>query len=97
MCLLPVRVFAQTGQPAALCADVGPNGEVLLSWEYDAATSATVYDIFRDQGLGFVGPLTSISFPDLSYNDVGAGADQNSIRYYVTARDAPIGSIADTV
>jgi gliding motility-associated-like protein len=96
---MPLLLLAQ-GQPTSLCADVGENGEVLLSWEYGDAVPSTVYEVYRDVGLGagFEGPLTPpVGFPDLSFNDVGAGANLGSISYYVIDRDAPIGTIPDTI
>lgn len=96
--LLPFQAYTQTDQPTSLCADGNGNGEVFLSWEYADAVPGTVYEIYRDQGAGFAGPLTpSVGFPDLSFNDVGAGANLNSIRYYVIDRDSPSGAVADTV
>jgi len=96
---MPLLLLAQS-QPSSLCADVGANGEVFLSWEYDDAVPSTVYEVYRDQGLGagFEGPLTpAVGFPDLSFNDVGAGADQGSVTYYVVDRDVPGGTIPDTI
>jgi len=96
---LPLLLVAQS-QPNSLCADVDANGEVLLSWEYDDAMPGTVYEVYRDQGIGagFEGPLTpSVGFPDLSFSDAGAGADQGSTSYYVVDRDAPSGAVPDTI
>jgi gliding motility-associated-like protein len=58
----------------------------------------TGYEIYRDQGAGFTGPLTpAVGFPDLSFQDLGAGAHLDIVRYYVTDRDAPSGAVPDTI
>ncbi|MCZ4409280.1 gliding motility-associated C-terminal domain-containing protein [Cryomorphaceae bacterium 1068] len=96
-CWLPLLSLAQS-QPTSLCADVNGAGGVQLSWVYSDAAPGTVYEIYRDQGVGFTGPLApTVGFPDLTFNDVGAGANLNSIRYYVIDRDLPGSIPADTI
>ncbi|MFT4771428.1 MAG: gliding motility-associated-like protein [Cryomorphaceae bacterium] len=95
--LMSLSSLAQT-QPTSLCADVDVNGDVLLSWEDLDAIPTTGYDIYRDQGTGFTGPLTpAVGFPFLSFPDGGADADLDIVRYYVTDRDAPSGAVPDTI
>lgn len=95
--LISLSASGQT-HPTSLCADVSPTGEVLLSWEDADAVSSTQYEIYRDQGAGFTGPLIpAVGFPDLSFLDAGANADLDMVRYFIIDRDAPSSAVPDTI
>ena len=81
--------------PEVRCASVDANGNVTLSWEavFDPLNSFNSYHIYSS--LSFSGPFTIVdsifNINQISYTDIGAGANTHCVYYYIQTRSDSVG------
>lgn len=84
--------------PAPRCANVQPNGNVILNWiaPVDTGQRFANYSIYRSSSIG--GPYTSIAtitnYNTLTYTDLTANAQAGSLYYYMTTKTACGGEVS---
>jgi len=84
--------------PEPRCANVLPNGNVILSWiaPVDTGMRFANYTIYRATAVG--GPYTTVAtitnYNTLSYSDLTANAQAGSMYYYMTTKTACGGEVS---
>lgn len=81
--------------PQIHCAEVMPNGDVILTWDIPPDTSGTFNSYHLYSSTSPTGPFAEVdsifSYNQTSYTHVGAGANSDTIYYYMRSRSGCFG------
>jgi len=78
--------FFKAQSPQVNCLSVAPNGDVTITWNPTTNLSAVFvqYNVYADNGSGFSQIATITNLNNVTYTQIGAGANLSVTHYFVT-------------